>query len=271
MRQPEVFVPSSAPDLSEWLRSRTREPSPAVTGTEQIRGIGSDPLDTDEADLAVVSTSRFSEVHSFRPRDLTIEVGAGMRMQDLAAIVDSEGLWIPAAGIGVARSVGGWIAAASPAAWDASYGPVRRQLLGCRVITPAGGELTWGRAVMKNVAGYDLPRLLAGSRGRLGVLTRVTLRLWPRPEAVTAWRVNGEISPTAVDSVRADAVTWSWRRTEQEQGTALLAGSASSVRRRHRSLAVRMRDAGHEIARRNPGWSPAATWPGDFSAPPSTD
>lgn len=251
MNTKEVFTPSTGRELSDWLRARTHDTPPAVTGAEPTAGVGSSLLDTDGG-LSIVSSSKFSEVHSFRPRDLTIEVGAGARMRDLAQIVESEGLWIPAAGIGANRSAGGWISAATPSAWDAPYGPVRRQLLACRVITPAGDELTWGRAVMKNVAGYDLPRVIVGSRGRLGILTRVTLRLWPRPEAVTAWRISGEIEEAAFGFDQADAVTWSWRRGEGEHRTAWVAGSVNSVRRRQRSLAVTAQNAGCELSEAEP-------------------
>ncbi len=161
MGRPELFFPSTERELSDWLRARATEPTPGVTGSGDLQPGSSLPDGEGATGLTVVSTSRLVEVASFRPRDLTIEVGAGLRMQRLREIVDDEGLWIPAAGIGAARSSGGWIAAASPAVWDATRGPVRRQLLGCRVIAPDGSDLTWGRAVMKNVACYDLPRLMA--------------------------------------------------------------------------------------------------------------
>ncbi len=102
------------------------------------------PVQVGHPDSPFASTSRLAEVASFRPRDLTIEVGAGLRLQRLRELVEENGLWIPAAGIGAARSIGGWIAASSPAVWDAAYGPVRRQLLGCMVTAPDGRELTLG-------------------------------------------------------------------------------------------------------------------------------
>ncbi len=253
MGSPELFLPSAERELSDWLRSRTSAPAPAVTGTGDLQPGSSLPDGEGAAGLTVVSTSHMDEVASFQPRNLTIEVGAGLRIQRLREIVDDEGLWIPAAGIGAARSIGGWIAAASPAVWDASRGPVRRQLLGCRVIAPDGSDLTWGRAVMKNVAGYDLPRLMAGSRGRLGILTRVTIRLWPRPGAITAWEIRGRIDPNLLESAQADAVAWSWTRAGGEHFTAMFTGSASSVRRRERSLVTRVRASGAEIVEADNG------------------
>ena len=254
-----LLSPSTERELSDWLRSRATGPGPAVTGTGDLPPGSSMPDGDGVTGLEVVSSSCMAEVVSFRPRDLTIEVGAGLRLQRLREIVEEKGLWIPAAGIGAARSIGGWIAAASPAVWDAAYGPVRRQLLGCRVIAPDGRDLTWGRAVMKNVAGYDLPRLMAGSRGRLGVLTRATIRLWPRPEAITAWTIRGAIRPFVLGSVEADAVAWSWTRVGGESIPAIFTGSTDSVRRRERSLATRARAAGAEIAEADSGLEPGGS------------
>ncbi len=253
MGGPEPFLPSSERELSAWLRSRVAGTGPVVTGTDEPGPKSSAPDEDGGAGRTIVSTSRMAEVVSFRPRDLTIEVGAGLRMQRLREIVEDEGLWIPAAGIGAARSIGGWIAAATPATWDSAYGPVRRQLLGCRVAATDGTELTWGRAVMKNVAGYDIPRLMAGSRGRLGVLTRVTIRLWPQPEAITAWEITGDVRSFALGSAEADAVAWGWTRTGGERITAMFAGSSGSVRRRAGSLAARARACGAEIVEADAG------------------
>ena len=258
MGSPELFLPSTERELSDWLRSRSSAPTPAVTGTGDLQPGSSLPDGEGGTGLTVVSTSRMAEVASFQPRNLTIEVGAGLRMQRLREIVDDEGLWIPTAGIGAARSIGGWIAAASPAVWDASRGPVRRQLLACRVIAPDGSDLTWGRAVMKNVAGYDLPRLMAGSRGRLGVLTRVTIRLWPRPGAITAWEIRGRIDMNLLESADADAVAWSWTRAGGEHFTAMFTGSASSMRRRERSLVTSGRASGAEIVEVDTGLAPGS-------------
>jgi FAD/FMN-containing dehydrogenase len=253
MGHPELFLPSTERVLSDWLRASATGPTPAVTGTGDLQPGSSLPDGESASGLTVVSTSHMAEVASFRPRNLTIEAGAGLRMQRLQEIVDDEGLWIPTAGIGAARSIGGWIAAASPAVWDATLGPVRRQLLACRVIAPDGSDLTWGRAVMKNVAGYDLPRLMTGSRGRLGVLTRVTLRLWPRPGAITAWEIRGRIDPNLLESAEIDAVAWNWTRAEGERITAMFAGSASSVQRRERSLVTRVRASGATIVEADTG------------------
>jgi hypothetical protein len=268
MSPPELFLPQDEPELSDWLRSRTSEVGPIVTGANDIQPENWEPGAFGATGHALVSTAHMAGVTSFRPRDLTIEVGAGVRVKRLRKVVEDEGLWIPAAGIGTARSVGGWIAAASPGMWDASHGPVRRQLLGCRVIAPDGTDLTWGRAVMKNVAGYDLPRLMAGSRGRLGIMTRVTIRLWPRPEAISAWEIRGEEQPFVLGASEADTVVWRWTRKEGTSVRAVFVGSTKSVQRRERALATRVRATSAHIveidASRQPGIGRGERRPGSI-------
>lgn len=216
---------------------------PVVTGSPELSRDVPPAADTAESGLAacestVISTARLSEVISFRPRDLTVEVGTGMRIRELVKLVEEHNLWLPVSGPGLHRSVGGWVSAASPSAWDASVGPVRRQLLGCRMVTPAGGALTWGRAVMKNVAGYDMPRLIAGSRGRLGILTTVTIRLWPRPSQISAYEME-DGTDDDLEWTGADAIAWHWSRGRGAWRTVAFAGGTESVRRRRAQISGR--------------------------------
>jgi hypothetical protein len=257
MRARTLFLPQDELELSEWLLSRGSEAGPIVTGANDFQPENWEPGDLEAAEHLLVSTARMDEVISFRPRDLTIEVGAGMRVERLRRFVEDQGLWIPTAGIGTSRSVGGWIAAASPGMWDASHGPVRRQLLGCRVISPDGTDLTWGRAVMKNVAGYDVPRLMAGSRGRLGIMTRVTMRLWPRPEVISTWEIRGEEQPFVLGASEADTVVWSWTGKEGASVSAVFLGSTKSVQRRERAFATRVRASGAQILKMDAGREPS--------------
>jgi hypothetical protein len=257
MRARTLFLPQDELELSEWLLSRGSEAGPIVTGANDFQPENWEPGDLEAAEHLLVSTARMDEVISFRPRDLTIEVGAGMRVERLRRFVEDQGLWIPTAGIGTSRSVGGWIAGASPGMWDASHGPVRRQLLGCRVISPDGTDLTWGRAVMKNVAGYDVPRLMAGSRGRLGIMTRVTMRLWPRPEVISTWEIRGEEQPFVLGASEADTVVWSWTGKEGASVSAVFLGSTKSVQRRERAFATRVRASGAQILKMDAGREPS--------------
>lgn len=175
------FRPQTTAELTEWVRSSARafadEGMPIVTGERRDRKAGA------FADLPrlAVSTWELADVVEFRPADLTITVQAGMRLSALREVVDAERLWLPIAGAPRDRSVGGWIAAAPAGEHDDAFGPVRRHVVACDLVLWNGTETRWGRPVMKNVAGYDVAKLVCGSRARLGLVTQATLRLWPRP------------------------------------------------------------------------------------------
>ena len=116
------------------------------------------------------------------PADMTITVQAGMRFAELQALTARHGQTVPldpprAAG----ATIGGIVATAASGPRRMAYGGVRDFLLGARVALPDGRVIKAGGKVVKNVAGYDMPKLFAGSLGTLGVITEVSLRLRPLP------------------------------------------------------------------------------------------
>ena len=128
-------------------------------------------------------------------------------------MLDAAGQMLPCEPptFGGAATVGGMFAAALSGPRRPWAGAVRDFVLGCRVITGHAKHLRFGGEVMKNVAGYDVSRLLAGSFGCLGVVTEVSLKVLPKPRAtgdlalqlavdeavqrVAAWRRAGCRSP----------------------------------------------------------------------------
>ena len=220
-----VFRPESALELGEWIRSsRDRfedEGVPVITGAVADRPPG---------ELATlprwsVSTSRLSEVGEFRPRDLTITVGGGMRLSALARTIEEAGLWLPVEGFPEDRSVGGWVASAPGGEFDGSFGPVRRHVLACELLLWDGRSTSWGRPVMKNVAGYEIPKLICGSRARIGIVTAVTLRLWPRPRVLRRFELEGEKLREPVGAFngapRFDGIRWRSPAGGKEAATAV--------------------------------------------------
>lgn len=257
-----IFEPESALELQEWVRSHRERSSedgvPAVTGAAPEVAPGG---------LTVVpryclSTRRFSEVEDFRPRDLTIEVGSGMRLATLARLLHDEGLWLPLAGQSQDRSVGGWIAAAPASPFDACFGPVRRHLLACRLLLWDGRSTSWGRPVMKNVAGYEVPKLVCGSRARLGIVTHVTLRLWPRPRLLRQFALRGETLREPVAALagapRFEGILWRSRAGGGEPATvhAWLAGGPASVSKRTSMLESWAKDHGISVEEQRPESEP---------------
>ena len=124
-------------------------------------------------------------VISYDPTELVITARAGTPVEELNAVLDAAGQMLPCEPptFGGAATVGGMVAAGLSGPRRPWSGSVRDFVLGCRVITGSGKHLRFGGEVMKNVAGYDVSRLLAGSFGCLGLITEVSLKVLPKPRA----------------------------------------------------------------------------------------
>jgi FAD/FMN-containing dehydrogenase len=121
-------------------------------------------------------------VVTYEPAELTVTVGAGTTVADLAAILDDraqECVLDPRDPAGA--TVGGTLAAGLSGHRRLRYGPLRDRLLEVRFVTADGRMVKGGGPTVKNVTGYDLPRLLVGSLGTVGVIVQATLRCQPRP------------------------------------------------------------------------------------------
>jgi len=237
-----VYRPGSEAEVAEWVTStlhgRSVDGAPLVTGLS----LGRPPAGLDTVPRLGLSTTNLSSMLDFHPRDLTITVEAGMRLSTLARIVEEQGLWLPLAGMPEDRSVAGWVAAAPVGEFDGSFGPVRRHVLACTLVLWDGRVTRWGRPVMKNVAGYDVTRLVCGSRAQLGILTSVTLRLWPGPREVRRFGLFGEplreAAAVLAEAPRLEGVVWRTRLGLNHAGEAsvVLAGGPASVSSRTRAL-----------------------------------
>lgn len=130
----------------------------------------------------VLSTQRLAGVQTYEPADLTLTAGAGTKLSTLFEALGAHGQWLPCdTPRAPERTLGGLAATGSaPPLW-ARYGALRDQVLGLTVVTGDGRVLELGGRVMKNVAGFDLVRLMVGSRGTLGVIVSVSVRVFPRP------------------------------------------------------------------------------------------
>lgn len=124
------------------------------------------------------------------PPDLTVTVAAEVTVQELEVALARKGQWLPLDAPGMeGRTVVEVVAEGLWGPLAPAYGRVRDLLLGAEIVPGDGQAVRLGGRVMKNVAGFDLVRAVAGSRGRLGTVTRATLRLNPIPEChrVLAW------------------------------------------------------------------------------------
>jgi glycolate oxidase FAD binding subunit len=154
-----------------------------------------------------IETRGHRGIVSYDPTELVVTVRAGTRLADLEATLDESGqmLGCEPPDFDGRATVGGMIAAGLSGPRRPWAGSVRDFVLGCRVITGHGKHLRFGGQVMKNVAGYDVSRLVAGSFGCLGLITEVSLKVLPKPRAV----VDLALEMRADDALRKLA---DWRR-----------------------------------------------------------
>jgi glycolate oxidase FAD binding subunit len=131
-----------------------------------------------------IATNHLNEVIDYPARDLTITVQAGITMEKLQDTLAAENQWLP---IDVPSpeqaTIGGAIACDVSGPRRYGYGTLRDYVIGITVVNDRGEETHAGGRVVKNVAGYDFMKLHTGALGTLGVVTQVTLKVKPKPEA----------------------------------------------------------------------------------------
>ncbi len=140
-------------------------------------GLGTPPTGAD----ILLSTRGLARLVEHEPGDMTATVEAGMTLADFQAALGKAGQWLaldPA--LPADATIGGIVATAASGAQRLRYGGVRDQIIGVRIVRADGTIAKGGGKVVKNVAGFDLPKLFTGSLGTLGAIVTATFRVYPR-------------------------------------------------------------------------------------------
>ena len=179
MRPSAVVRPHDAAQIAEIIRFAAMEKLAVIPcgGCSKL-GIGSPPARYDIA----LDLTRMNRILAYDPRDLTLGVEPGARIEDLLRSLAEQRQFLPlAVPFSDRATIGGIVAANSSSPLRHAYGGVRDFCLGMEFVTGEGGIAKSGGRVVKNVTGYDLHKLLIGSLGTLAVITRVNFRTFPLP------------------------------------------------------------------------------------------
>jgi glycolate oxidase FAD binding subunit len=197
-------------ELQELVRELHRREAPWLPAGLASRLDWGAPV----APCTVVSCGALSGIREHSPGDFTVTVGAGTPLEELQEALAPHRQWLaldppfetksaavfgadpdqpPAPGLGLG-SIGGLVARGLAGGYRERYMGVRDQLIGLRLLRADGVEAMAGGKVVKNVAGYDLMRLLCGSWGSLGLITEVTLRTLPLPPQRRGLLLGGPVA-----------------------------------------------------------------------------
>jgi glycolate oxidase FAD binding subunit len=168
----------------------------------RIRGGGTKDWYGEPPKGELLETHTLAGIASYEPSELVVTARAGTLLKDLEAELAKKGQCLPfePPRFGAGSTLGGMVAAGLAGPARASVGGVRDYVLGATMVDGRGEVLTFGGQVMKNVAGYDVSRVLAGSMGILGVIAEVSLKVLPAPRASTTLRFE---TPQQADALAA--------------------------------------------------------------------
>ncbi len=177
-----TVAPPSIEAIAEvlgWASAEGHRVLPRGGGTH-MGPAGGEPPDV------VVMTSALNQVVDWQPEDLTLVVEGGALVSEIESALAERRQSAVLAEHTAGSTVGGMIAAGVSGYRRLRYGPSRDRMLEVTMATGDGRVITAGGRVVKNVTGYDIPRLSCGSEGSLGVIGRMCLKLWPVPESAAS-------------------------------------------------------------------------------------
>lgn len=194
---PESLAPASAEELRDALRTCVAREASVETGGQFSKRAAGGPLAEARCCL---TTSRLDRLLAYEPADLTVSVGAGMRVAELSRILAEANQFLPLDPPFYAdATVGGALATNSSGYRRRRYGTARDMVIGMRFATLDGKLVSSGGMVVKNVTGLDMGKLMIGSFGTLAVIASANFKVFPKPEAAASFRFQAESVETLLD------------------------------------------------------------------------
>src|SRR6185437_8279243 len=177
--------------MLEQLREQVRSAA-AARRPLRLRGSGSKDFYGESLSGEVLELAAWRGIVDYEPSELVITARCGTALADIESTLAAHGQFLPFEPpvFAPATTLGGVVAAGLSGPRRMYAGAVRDFVLGTRLLTGSGELLRFGGQVMKNVAGFDLSRLLCGSLGILGVITEVSLKVLPLPRAQATVRLE---------------------------------------------------------------------------------
>lgn len=197
------LTPSSPAEFAEAVRS-----APRVLAV----GAGTKPRLAHVADDVVrISTAKLRGIVEYEPSEFTFTALAGTPVREIAATLAARGQYLPFDPLlaEAGATLGGTVAAGLSGPGRFRFGGLRDFILGVRFVDGGGRLMRLGGKVVKNAAGFDLPKFFVGSLGRFGALAEITFKVFPRPLATRTLRLAAE-DETAMTRVLTDAANTRW-------------------------------------------------------------
>jgi glycolate oxidase FAD binding subunit len=198
-------------EFSARIRAASREQPLAIRGGGSKDFYGGQPIGE------VLDTRGYRGIVAYEPSELVITARAGTPLAEIEAALAAQGQFLPfePPAFGAAATIGGVVAAGLSGPRRMAVGALRDFVLGIKLIDGEARELKFGGQVMKNVAGYDISRLIAGSLGTLGLILEVSLKVLPRPVcertlrfALPAGEALARVSAWAAKPLSLSASCW---------------------------------------------------------------
>ena len=198
----ETIEPASAEDIASTLASAAQQRvSVVIRGGGTKMGWGRTPASVD----ILLSTQRLNAIVAHEHADLTATVQAGARLADVNHALARHGQWLPIDSAFEESTIGGAIATNDSGPLRHRYGTPRDLLIGIRLALTDGRLIKAGGNVVKNVAGYDIGKLVSGSHGSLAAIVSATFKLLPLPGASATLIATFERADAVVSALSAMA------------------------------------------------------------------